>query len=102
MISGQESGYPTESRNRTRTSAEEEQIIRVICVHPRPIGNLIGVELEQFRRRQWNIFRYPDPFDKPSPLYDQLAWLKAASSAAVDVFWPEAGQAIYGGQLASA
>lgn len=62
----------------------------------------MGVEYERFRRRQCNIFRYPDPFDKPSPLYDQLAWLKAAGFAAVDVFWLGAGHAIYGGQLASA
>ncbi|MGD8805639.1 MAG: class I SAM-dependent methyltransferase [Chloroflexota bacterium] len=53
----------------------------------------------QFQHRQWNIFRYPDPFDKPSPLYDQLAWLQAAGIEAVDVFWLSAGHAIYGGQM---
>lgn len=54
---------------------------------------------EQFQLRKWNIFRYPDPFDKPSPLYDLLAWLKTAGFEAVDVFWMSAGHAIYGGQM---
>jgi tRNA (cmo5U34)-methyltransferase len=54
---------------------------------------------EQFRRRQWNIYRYPDPFDKPSPLADQLAWLRAAGFEGVDVYWLAAGHAVYGGQI---
>lgn len=56
---------------------------------------------QQFHSRHWNIFHYPDPFDKPSPLYDQLAWLKAAGFMKVDVFWLAAGHAIYGGQMAT-
>ena len=54
---------------------------------------------EQFQRREWNIYRHPDPFDKPSPLIDQLAWLKDAGFATVDVYWMASGHAIYGGQM---
>lgn len=50
-----------------------------------------------FDDEQWNYYRYPDPFDKPSPLFDQLTWLKAAGFATVDCFWMQAGHAIYGG-----
>ena len=38
-----------------------------------------------------------DPIDKPSTLLEQLRWLEAAGFAAVDVFWMEAGHAIFGG-----
>jgi tRNA (cmo5U34)-methyltransferase len=54
---------------------------------------------QQFRRRQWNIFRHPDPFDNPSPLFDQLTWLKATGFESVDVFWLSAGRAVYGVQM---
>jgi tRNA (cmo5U34)-methyltransferase len=50
-----------------------------------------------FKRENWNYFRYPDPFDKPSPLFDQLLWLREAGLAVVDCFWMQAGHAIYGG-----
>jgi tRNA (cmo5U34)-methyltransferase len=52
---------------------------------------------EQFVEAGWNHFRFPDPFDKPSPLSEQLTWLKAADFAVVDCFWLQAGHAIYGG-----
>jgi trans-aconitate methyltransferase len=52
---------------------------------------------EQFAQVGWNYYRFPDPFDKPSPLFEQLTWLKAASFAVVDCFWLQAGHAIYGG-----
>lgn len=53
---------------------------------------------ENFRREQWNLFRYPDPdFDKPSPLFAQLKWLESAGFNPVDCFWMQAGHAIYGG-----
>jgi hypothetical protein len=52
---------------------------------------------EQFVKTEWNYYRFPDPFDKPSPLFDQLTWLKAAGFAVVDCFWLQAGHAIYGG-----
>jgi tRNA (cmo5U34)-methyltransferase len=54
--------------------------------------------LEQFIETQWNIFHYPDPkIDKPSPLFDQLVWLREAGFPAVDCFWLRAGHAVYGG-----
>jgi tRNA (cmo5U34)-methyltransferase len=52
---------------------------------------------EQFVSTHWNWYRYPDPFDQPSPLFDQLLWLREAGLAAVDCFWLRAGHAIYGG-----
>ena len=50
-----------------------------------------------FRSTEWNIYRVPDPMDKPSRLADQLLWLKGAGFTVVDCFWLEAGHAIYGG-----
>ena len=52
---------------------------------------------ELFKRTHWNFYRHPDPMDKPSPLADQLTWLRAAGFALADCFWMEAGHAIYGG-----
>lgn len=59
-------------------------------------GNLDAYE--EFARTQWNIFTYPDPMDKPSPIFEQLQWLAMAGFTAVDVYWMQAGHAIYGGQ----
>jgi tRNA (cmo5U34)-methyltransferase len=52
-----------------------------------------------FRREGWNIFEYLDPedIDKPSPLYDQLKWLEQAGFSVIEVFWMQAGHAIFGG-----
>lgn len=50
-----------------------------------------------FIPQKWNYYRYPDPLDKPSPLFDQLRWLDAAGFTGVDCFWMQAGHAIYGG-----
>lgn len=50
-----------------------------------------------FVEEQWNLYRYPDDFDKPSPIYEQLTWLDSAGFNTVDVFWMQAGHAIYGG-----
>ncbi len=50
-----------------------------------------------FVRENWNYYRYPDPFDQPSPLFDQLRWLNEAGFAVVDCFWMQAGHAVYGG-----
>ena len=52
---------------------------------------------ETFKQVQWNLYRYPDPVDQPSPLFDQLLWLKEAGFEIVDCFWLQAGHAIYGG-----
>jgi hypothetical protein len=50
-----------------------------------------------FARENWNYYTYPDPFDQPSPLVDQLRWLNEAGFAVVDCYWMQAGHAIYGG-----
>lgn len=52
---------------------------------------------DRFVRARWNHYRHPDPYDTPSPLFDQLLWLKEAGFGAVDCFWMRAGHAIYGG-----
>lgn len=56
---------------------------------------------EQFVAVQWNIFRYPDPTDRPALLWDQLQWLEAAGSTNVDVHWMHAGHALFGGEKRS-
>jgi len=53
--------------------------------------------LDLFEREHWNYYRYPDPFDQPSSLFNQLRWLNEAGFAVVDCFWMQAGHAIYGG-----
>ena len=55
---------------------------------------------EAFREAEWNLYRYPDPVDRPSPLFDQLRWLEEGGFVDVDCFWLQAGHAIYGGYLA--
>jgi tRNA (cmo5U34)-methyltransferase len=40
---------------------------------------------DRFRQTEWNLFIYPDPMDKPSPLFDQLIWLAEAGFSEVDV-----------------
>ena len=52
---------------------------------------------EAFQREHWNLYRHPDPFDKPSGLFEQLLWLNEAGFVTVDCFWMHAGHAIYGG-----
>jgi tRNA (cmo5U34)-methyltransferase len=54
---------------------------------------------EFFQREGWNFFHYlpPDDIDKPSPLFDQLKWLEGAGFKHIDVFWAQAGHAIFGG-----
>ena len=61
-------------------------------------GNLDA--LAYFEREQWNMYRYPDvdDIDKPSRLLDQLKWLEQAGFADVDVFWMQAGHALFGGR----
>ena len=54
---------------------------------------------EAFVKAEWNLYRYPDPVDRPSPLCDQLRWREEAGFADVDCFWLQAGHTIYGGYL---
>jgi tRNA (cmo5U34)-methyltransferase len=54
-----------------------------------------------FERERWNMYRYPldpDDIDKPSRLFDQLNWLTHAGFAEVDVYWMQAGHALFGGR----
>ena len=50
-----------------------------------------------FLEEQWNYYRWPDPSDRPSPLYAQLQILERAGFAVVDCFWMYAGHAVFGG-----
>jgi tRNA (cmo5U34)-methyltransferase len=61
-------------------------------------GNLDA--LDYFEREHWNMYRYPevDDIDKPSRLLDQLKWLEQAGFTDVDVFWMQAGHALFGGR----
>lgn len=52
---------------------------------------------ETFVQERWNHYCFPDPADQPSPLFEQLMWLREAGFAVVDCFWLQAGHAIYGG-----
>ena len=62
----------------------------------RPDGDALR---RRFAAEQWNYYRYPDPVDRPSPLFEQLLWLREAGFSAVDCFWMQAGHAIYGGYM---
>ncbi len=62
-------------------------------------GDLRG--FQRFQAEQWNYFAYDygkaDSIDHPSPLADQLLWLREAGYVLVDCFWLRAGHAVYGG-----
>jgi tRNA (cmo5U34)-methyltransferase len=53
-----------------------------------------------FEERRWNSFRYnePDDIDHPSSLLEQLHWLEIAGFHKVDVYWLNAGHAIFGAE----
>jgi len=56
-----------------------------------------GLRLSEiFFREGWNIFRFPDPMDKPSPLLSQLKWLEEAGFWEVNIYWLNAGHAVFG------
>jgi tRNA (cmo5U34)-methyltransferase len=57
---------------------------------------------DQFDGDQWNVFRYPDPIDRPSKLLDQLKWLEEVGFEGVSTFWLRAGHAVFGGFKARA
>lgn len=48
-----------------------------------------------FADRKWNIYRYPDPMDRPSGTADQLRWLEEAGFVGADVPWARAGHAVF-------
>ena len=54
---------------------------------------------QEFHDAGWNYYELTeeDPIDHPSPLADQLQWLRAAGFSVADCFWMLAGHTIYGG-----
>lgn len=58
---------------------------------------------EQFQQARWNYYAYDygviDSGDYPSPLSDQLQWLRDAGFKFADCFWLRAGHAVYGGYV---
>ena len=54
---------------------------------------------EAFVRDEWNIFRYPEEGEIPSPLLDQLEWLRTAGYTSVAPVWQKEGHAIYKGRM---
>jgi tRNA (cmo5U34)-methyltransferase len=52
---------------------------------------------EEFQAQRWNHFRFPDPMDRPSPLFFQLMWLKHAGFAVADCVWATAGHVVFAG-----
>jgi tRNA (cmo5U34)-methyltransferase len=59
-------------------------------------GNMAAYDI--FKEEKWNIYRHPDPLDKPSSLFNQLQWLTESGFEAVDVYWMQAGHVIFGGR----
>jgi tRNA (cmo5U34)-methyltransferase len=55
--------------------------------------------LDFFQKEGWNTYRYldPDDIDHPSPLLDQLMWLKQAGFANIDVHFFQAGHVLFSG-----
>jgi tRNA (cmo5U34)-methyltransferase len=53
--------------------------------------------IDKFERAEWNYYRFPDPADTPSGLFEQLTWMNDAGFRIVDCFWMRAGHAVYGG-----
>ena len=59
-------------------------------------GNTRAFEI--FQREKWNAYRFSDPIDKMSGLFEQLRWMEQAGFVDIDIFWMKAGQAIFGGR----
>lgn len=50
---------------------------------------------EFFRDDHWNIYTYPDlEMDFPSPLIDQIDWLRAIGYTRIDIPWARAGHTL--------
>ncbi len=77
---------------------DRREAFRIVELGSGP-GSLSHALLDCFPNNSeaWNYYRFPDAGDRPSPLVDQLAWLKEAGFAIVDCFWLQAGHAIFGG-----
>ena len=84
---------PPDPATRARWADEWDALVRAQCRAAHDGGRAaLGV----FARERWNFFRdrRPDPYDRPSPLADQLAWLCAAGFRRADCVWLRAGHAI--------
>ncbi|MBI2579209.1 MAG: class I SAM-dependent methyltransferase [Candidatus Aenigmarchaeota archaeon] len=55
------------------------------------------ISFRKLKSIEWNHYFYPDDYDKPSRLFDQLRWLEEAGFREVDCFWMRAGHAVFGG-----
>jgi tRNA (cmo5U34)-methyltransferase len=86
---------PTVPRAEGLFARQWDDAVRVQSVVVR--GDLTGHE--QFVADNWNLYtpEGADPMDQPSPLADQLVWLREAGFGVADCFWMYAGHAIYGG-----
>ena len=86
---------PTSSQARDASSRQwdEDVQVRVQASGEGPEAYYV------FRKDRWNFYAdpTPDPYDQPSPLSDQLNWLRDAGFSRVDCFWMYAGHAIFGG-----
>jgi tRNA (cmo5U34)-methyltransferase len=60
-------------------------------------GSTAGLNF--FLHEGWNTYRTldPDDIDHPSPLFDQLVWLKQAGFVDIDVHFFQAGHALFSG-----
>ena len=86
---------PTSSQARDAYSRQWDEDVRA-----RVQASGVGPEAYYvFRNDRWNFYAdpTPDPYDQPSPLVDQLNWLRDAGFSRVDCFWMYAGHAIFGG-----
>lgn len=70
-----------------------------VCRRARALDGNEGA-FERFQIERWNYYSdpSPDPVDQPSPLLDQLLWMREAGLEAVDVHWMKAGHAIFSGR----
>jgi tRNA (cmo5U34)-methyltransferase len=85
----------------SRLAADEwDQAVRRLALELD--GNLDAFDF--FIREGWNMHRYLDPedIDKPSPLFDQLEWLKAAGFVDIEVCWLFAGHVVFCGRKPAA
>jgi len=53
---------------------------------------------DTFEETGWNLYRHPDPVDRPAPLLDELDGLRGAGFDPVEVLTLVAGHAVYRGR----
>ncbi len=87
---------PTAPPARAATAAAWDQV-----VHAQSLA-LTGADAayRAFVDGRENIYRHPDPMDRPDSLHAQLGWLGEAGFRDVDAFWQRAGHALFGGYKA--